>query len=136
MRDIDTIIIHCSATPPKMDIGASTIDQWHRGRGWDAIGYHYVIRRDGKLEHGRPIQKQGAHAKGHNANSIGICMVGGVKAGDTDTAEDNFTAAQWVALEWLVSVLEGFEPKIIGHNEVSEKACPSFNVQEWLNRRP
>lgn len=127
----EKIIIHCSATKPTMDIGASDIDRWHRERGWLKIGYHYVIKRDGQLEEGRDIEDVGAHAKGHNASSVGICMVGGVD--ENMKPEDNFTDEQWITLETTVDMLEekysGVE--VIGHNDVSSKACPSFNVGDW-----
>ena len=73
MRDIDKIIIHCSATQEGKEISAATIDEWHKKRGWRGIGYHYVIGLDGMIEYGRPITETGAHVKGHNKGSIGIC---------------------------------------------------------------
>lgn len=137
MRDIDTFIIHCAATKADMDIGATEIDQWHQERGWDGIGYHYVIRRNGRVERGRRLDKVGAHAKGHNTGSIGICMVGGID--DSGEAEDNFTTFQWGSLQAIVTGLAGQFPqaKIIGHYEVNpDKACPSFDVAAWLARNP
>ena len=77
MREINTFIIHCSDTYPDMDIGVEEIRRWHKERGWSDIGYHYVIRRNGKIEEGRNDGIVGAHAKGMNENSLGICMVGG-----------------------------------------------------------
>jgi len=139
MRKIKGIIIHCSATKPSMDIDAETIDDWHKKRGWSGIGYHFVIKRDGTLEHGRDIEKTGAHCKGHNKNTIGICMVGGVSENNVKIAEDNFTPEQWYTLESLVENLvwkdyvEG-GAYIKGHNEFASKACPSFDVQEWREK--
>jgi N-acetylmuramoyl-L-alanine amidase len=86
MRLIDTIIGHCSFTPPKMDIGAAEIRGWHVDEnGWLDIGYAYVIRRNGIIELGRDLDNDGdvdeeigAHARGFNAHSIGICVVGGM----------------------------------------------------------
>lgn len=132
MRKIDTIIIHCAATKPSMDIGAKEIDNWHRAKGYFGIGYHYAIRRNGKVELGRPLDKAGAHAKGHNETSIGVCLVGGID--DRGNPENNFTPEQWAELAKLVTDLQGRfgALKVIGHNEVAAKACPSFNVQEWL----
>ena len=60
------LVVHCAATPPEMDIGAKEIDLWHRQRGWSGIGYHFVIRRDGRVEAGRPLDRPGAHAQGFN----------------------------------------------------------------------
>lgn len=134
-RKIDKLIIHCSATPHHMDIGVEQIDNWHRMRGWSQIGYHFVIRRDGTLEHGRPVKKMGAHVKGYNRYSIGICLVGGVNA--DMKAENNFTWAQWRRIEQFARLFKVEYPKatIHGHNEFTKyKECPSFDVQEWLNK--
>lgn len=131
MIEINEIFMHCSATNPKADIDAATIRKWHKDRGWRDIGYHYVIKRDGTLETGRPLTQTGAHAKGHNRNSIGICMVGGV---DTKgRADSNFTRAQWKTAEELVEDLTKKYPnaKVRGHREVSSKACPSFDAEAW-----
>lgn len=132
MRNITTIIIHCAATKPTMDIGAKEIEQWHRARGFFGIGYHYVIRRDGTIEMGRPLEKAGAHAEGYNADSIGICMAGGID--NKGKPQNNFTDAQWDSLAKLTKdLVQSYGAlKIIGHNEVAAKACPSFSVQKWL----
>ena len=132
-RPINTIIIHCAATPPSMNIGVKEIDRWHRLRGFFGIGYHYVIRRDGNIETGRDLNKIGAHAENHNTGSIGICLVGGVDK--ENKPECNFTKEQWESLKELVESLKKSIPTIthiIGHNEVANKACPSFNVQKWI----
>lgn len=134
MRKIDKIIIHCSATKPSQDIGAAEIDKWHKQQGWDEIGYHFVIRRSGEIENGRPVEKIGAHCKGHNADSIGICLVGGI---DTDgKPENNFTDAQFASLRSLVLKLK-FTYGILyifGHNEFANKACPCFDVKKFFGR--
>lgn len=138
MRQLDIIIIHCSATPPSMDIGAEEIRKWHLERGFSDIGYHYVIKRNGELEVGRPLDKPGAHCKGHNARSIGVCLVGGAeKQGGKLISACNFTELQWSALDLLVSSLLEKYPSIQsvrGHNEFAAKDCPCFDVQEWLKR--
>ena len=134
MRTINQIIIHCSATYPDMDIGSDVIRQWHTvDNGWSDIGYHHVISRDGTIEPGRPHDRPGAHAKGHNTNSIGICMVGGKAKDGRQTT--NFTAAQWNALEILVMDLLTAYPnaEVIGHNDVSSKDCPTFDVKSWVS---
>ena len=125
------IIIHCSATPPTLDIGKEEIDKWHRQRGWFGIGYHFVIRRNGTVEIGRPVMEVGAHAQGYNAVSVGVCLIGGVAS--SGHAQNNFTPQQWESLLHLLKRLKAHFPeaKIIGHNEVSNKACPSFDVQKW-----
>ena len=79
-----------------MDIDAETIRDWHvNGNGWSDIGYHYVIKRNGLVEAGRPVSISGAHAKGHNADSIGICLVGGMLE-DMSKADANFSLAQYL----------------------------------------
>jgi N-acetylmuramoyl-L-alanine amidase len=132
MREIREIIIHCSATPENKSFTAKDIDTWHRQRGYNGIGYHYVIRLDGSVENGRGLEQIGAHAYGHNAFSIGICYIGGCD--EKMNPKDTRTPEQVVSLIKLLKVLRQKYPnaKIIGHNEVSDKACPSFDVQEWL----
>lgn len=133
-RATDHIVVHCSATRPSQDISARDIDRWHRAQGWSGIGYHFVIRRDGTLEHGRPADVIGSHVQGHNAKSIGICLAGGV-AEDGKTPEDNFTAAQKATLEATVKELLTEYPKatVQGHRDFPgvKKACPSFDVRKW-----
>jgi len=80
VSDIARIIVHCSATPPDMSIGVSEIRDWHVNQNkWSDIGYHFVIKRGGLIQQGRDIELAGAHAEGHNSDSIGICLVGGVE---------------------------------------------------------
>lgn len=127
--------VHCSATPPTMDIGLKEIRQWHRQRGWVDVGYHFIIRRDGTREIGRPIDVVGAHVEGFNSVSIGICLVGGVnKAGK---AEDNFTPAQFAELAKLLTELRALYPgiKFQGHRDFPKvkKDCPSFDVRKWID---
>lgn len=132
MRPIDLIVIHCSATPPDMDIGVSQIREWHKDRGWRDIGYHFVDRRDGKIEIGRPLDQIGAHVKDHNETSIGICLVGGINA--EGTAEFNFTMPQMVWLSDLLNKLARDYPeaRICGHQDLDPgKDCPCFNVAAW-----
>ena len=130
----DFIVVHCSATQSKADIGAADIDRWHRGQGWQCIGYHYVIRRNGTIEEGREEDKIGSHVQNHNADSIGICMVGGVAA-DGKTAENNFTQEQFASLKQLVARLKTKYPRAVvqGHRDFPNvsKACPSFDVKAW-----
>ena len=135
MRTIDTIIVHCSDTFPDMDIGAAEIAKWHEKRGFSSIGYHFVIRRNGKIEEGRHIDMAGAHAKGHNLHSIGICLVGGKSAKGMPAS--NFARRQWWALDELIDVLQdeyGPGLGVVGHNEVSHKPCPQFDVQAWMDK--
>lgn len=79
----ERVILHCSATPDHPIVhkdfdrwGAADIDKWHKERGFNKIGYHFVIRRTGEIEFGRDIGEQGAHTYQHNYRSIGICVIG------------------------------------------------------------
>lgn len=134
MRKIDSIIIHCSATPEGRDVSAATIRQWHKAKNWNDIGYHYIIRLDGTVEQGRPVEQPGAHCTGHNQTTIGVCYIGGV-AKDGKTPKDTRTDAQKAALLELVKHLQTVHripsSNIFGHNEFANKACPSFDVQAW-----
>ncbi len=130
----DLIVVHCAATPPSMDIGAAEIDSWHRERGFRGIGYHAVIRRSGLIEAGRPLTAMGAHARGHNDSSVGICLVGGLGE-DGVTPAPSFTGRQFAALDRLVAALgQAFpEARLVGHRDLPgvNKACPCFDVSLW-----
>ena len=135
MRRIDKIILHCSATQEGKNIKTETIRKWHLKRGWRDIGYHFVVLLDGTVEEGRPIEMTGAHTKGHNYKSIGICYIGGVEKEKKDgewIAKDTRTEAQKESLHDLLLQLKKDFPKAVihGHNEFSSKACPCFNAYE------
>lgn len=138
IRSVRFIVIHCSATKENQDISAEDIRGWHLQRGWVDIGYHKVIRRDGSVEDGRPLNRPGAHARGFNHVSLGICLVGGVES-DGVTAESNFTHAQWESLENVVRELLELHPdaEVLGHRDLPNvsKACPSFDAPEWWASR-
>lgn len=127
-RRIDSIIIHCSATPEGVDYSALNIDSWHKARGFKKIGYHYVIRLDGTIEAGRKLNEIGAHCTGHNAHSIGICYIGGLDS--NNRPKDTRTQAQKDILYSLLRGLKQYYPnaKIYGHNEFANKECPCFDV--------
>jgi N-acetyl-anhydromuramyl-L-alanine amidase AmpD len=134
MRDVQVIVVHCTDTPPTMDIGVEEIRRWHvEENGWTDIGYHYVIRRDGTVEEGRPLARPGAHAKGFNHNSVGIAYVGG--KGKNGGRQDNRTRAQTESLFRLIQDLQERFPGagLIGHRDLKgvKKACPCFDVREW-----
>lgn len=134
MRNIKEIIIHCADTPEGRDDRAEDIRRWHKAQGWSDIGYHYVIDLDGTIEAGRDIETAGAHAQGHNANSIGICYIGG--ADEQMKPKDTRTDAQKKSLLLLLKYLRQRYPKaqIIGHRDVSTKSCPSFDAKtEYQN---
>ncbi|GGX90992.1 N-acetylmuramoyl-L-alanine amidase [Litchfieldella qijiaojingensis] len=155
-RLVDHIIVHCSATPEGEDFGAADIDKWHRARGWLGNGYHFVLRLDGTIESKerghrcRPLEKPGAHVgdcgPGWNRRSIGICLIGGV---DADMkAKNTYSQEQLESLYWLINDI-GIQPlvevspevEVMGHRDLidktgaSPKACPSFDVQKWLDER-
>jgi N-acetylmuramoyl-L-alanine amidase len=135
MRPINKIIWHCSATKEGQAVSVETIRRWHLDRGFSDIGYHFVIGLDGVVRTGRPLEKAGAHAEGHNANSIGICYIGGV-ASDGKTPKDTRTPDQRAALYALTEdLLHRFpEATVHGHREFAAKACPSFDVQkDWAS---
>ena len=132
MRKINKIILHCSATPEGRHHDVADIRRWHLKRGFNDIGYHYLIHIDGTVEEGRPLNKQGAHCSGQNRGSIGICYVGGMSK-DMKKAKDTRTQAQKDSLIKLMHELiykYNKDMTIHGHNEYANKACPSFNVQE------
>jgi N-acetylmuramoyl-L-alanine amidase len=144
-RKTDYIVVHCSATRPSADIGADEITVWHRKRGFQAIGYHAVIRRNGEIEFGRNFETPGAHVTGQNMRSVGVCMVGGI--GENGKAENNFTPAQFESLRCIVMMLKRSWPnaEVLGHRDLSPdldgdgiverhewvKDCPSFDARAW-----
>jgi N-acetylmuramoyl-L-alanine amidase len=140
-RFIDLIVIHCAATADGHQLGnahesaAQVIDRWHAERGFHraqpsinpeltAIGYHYVIDCDGSVLTGRGEEEIGAHVEGHNAHSLGVCMVG----------THCFTTAQWLALHDLTARLQDKyrNATLHGHREYENKECPGFDVAEWV----
>ena len=135
----DFIAVHCSATKPSMDWSVLDIKRVHMRRGWLTVGYHFVIKRDGTIQEGRPMDSIGAHVKGYNHNSIGICMVGGVSEEDVHVAEDNFTSNQFDSLFVLLKLLQRIYPDAViqGHRDFPDvnKACPSFDVKAFFAHR-
>ena len=134
-RRINEIIVHCTATPEGRDYTVADIRQMHKAQGWVDIGYHYLIYRDGSIHEGRNVDMVGAHCQGHNAQSIGVCYVGGV-ARDGKTPKDTRTPAQKDALVHLLMQLGCLYPDatIRGHRDFAAKACPSFDAtREYKN---
>ena len=136
MRQIKEIIIHCSATREGQAIPVETIKKWHvEGRGWSDIGYHFYIDINGGIHKGRDISRAGAHCKGHNRYSIGICYCGGVEQ-DGKTPKDTRTQKQKEGLLAVIRTMKAMYPeaKVYSHNEFANKACPSFNAtNEYKN---
>jgi N-acetyl-anhydromuramyl-L-alanine amidase AmpD len=142
------VTVHCSASKPSQNWGAAEVDRMHRNQGWLCIGYHFVIRRDGTVESGRPVDVQGSHCRdgGRNKTHIGICLIGGIGENPVkhtpgnpwngSDAECNFTPAQMRSLTFLIEKLKwGFKSilSVEGHRDVPgvRKACPSFQVGHW-----
>lgn len=135
-NNVRFITLHCAATRPSMQVGVKEIRAWHKAKGWSDIGYHFVIKRDGTVEKGRPLNQTGAHVQGWNQNNIGICLVGGLNE-KTFAPEDNFTREQWRSLKPLVAELRpktaGGAAKVVGHRDFPDvhKACPCFEAKAW-----
>lgn len=137
MRQINEAIIHCAYTKTSMDIGFDEIDVWHKRRGFRSpsgihCGYHIIIRRNGLLETGRPYRETGAHCRGRNKHSIGICIVGGMN--EKDKPDSNFTMSQYETLSIICSSFDMDFPGIIfsGHRDHSKKTCPCFDVNSLI----
>ena len=138
MRTITLIVIHCSSVRPHQRSSAKDIDNWHKDKGWKGIGYHFVVRRDGSVETGRPLSEVGAHVVGHNRYSIGICYEGGLNA--EGEAADTRTPEQVRALRELVERCHARFPRalILGHRDLDPgKKCPCFDVvREFADLQP
>lgn len=134
------IVVHCSASQNRDDYDWKSIDQVHRNRGFICIGYHFVIKKDGTIQNGRPLDAIGAHAKGYNDCSIGICLVGGINKEGQPVP--NFTDEQYVSLRNLVTWLQykywEDHPKVLGHRDLPDvhKDCPCFDVKAWYRNLP
>lgn len=163
-RIVSLAVVHCSATKPELS-ETLTVDQvrkWHTdpkskgGRGWSDIGYHFFIDMDGRIHLGRPLRRSGAHVRGHNDNSIGICYAGGLDA--AGRSKDTRTEAQKKSLRILLKYLQRLDShpdieiqtplRIVGHRDLSPdldgdgeiepeewlKDCPCFNAElEYKN---
>jgi len=130
MRTINKIIIHCTATKAGQTFTVSDVTRWHKEMGFETIGYHYLIGINGEVWTGRAMEQAGAHTAGYNANSIGICYVGGLDA--NSKPKDTRTPAQKESLISLVKRLKETYPSatIHGHREFANKDCPCFDVQK------
>lgn len=129
---IHTITVHCSATAPNQQIGAAEIRAWHLAKGWRDIGYHFVIKRCGKVEPGRNVYEVGAHVRGHNRGNLGICLVGGCD--EQQQPQDNFTLAQRKALFALIEQLQRAfaiaDEQVKPHHFWANKACPVIAINQ------
>jgi N-acetylmuramoyl-L-alanine amidase len=130
MREITKVIVHCAATPEGRDVATEEIKRWHtEERGWSDIGYHWVIELDGSTNEGRSEDINGAHCRGHNSDSIGICYVGG--SDSEGNPKDTRTEGQRDALVTLIKEILDRHPdaEVFGHRDFSTKACPSFDAK-------
>lgn len=131
-RNINKIIVHCTATPEGRMETVDSIRRMHKANGWADIGYHYVVYLDGSIHEGRSANLVGAHCEGYNANSIGVVYVGGVDKRMKE--KDTRTDAQKDALIKLLKDLRRIYPKakIYGHRDLDKKgkACPSFDAKD------
>lgn len=127
-RKISEIIVHCSATRTAQDFCAADVRRWHLERGFTDIGYHFLVRLDGTVETGRPLDKIGAHCLGHNRNSIGVCYVGGLDM--EGKPADTRTEAQKDSLLKLLTALRQEYPAaaIHSHRDFAKKECPCFDA--------
>ena len=131
MRTITLIIIHCSAVRPGQRSSADDIDRWHRARGWKGIGYHFVIRKDGTIEQGRPIWSQGAHAQGENYHTVGIHVCGNFEIAFPTNAQIESLSylVGWVAEKYDI---ECTNEGVVGHRDLMSTACPGQNLYDML----
>lgn len=144
-RYTDEVILHTSATRPDwysdktLQEKIKEIRRWHTSppNNWSDIGYHFLIDRDGTIGFGRDINKTGAHTKGHNTNTIGICLIGGHGGTKTDKFEDHYTPEQEEALLLLLNSMKqaGWYTKLTGHNQYAAKGCPCFYVPHFKKLR-
>ena len=139
MRTINLIVIHCSASRADRDFTEEDLEVCHRRRGFNGTGYHFYIRKNGDIKTTRKIERIGAHAKGYNAHSIGICYEGGLDADGMPA--DTRTPEQKAGLTELLWKLHKLFPQalIVGHRELPgvRKACPCFECseyREWFHR--
>lgn len=144
MSEIREIFIHCTATRPDWmpnagaDAQVAEIDKWHKARGWNGFGYNWLISRNGSIGRGRPEGAQTAAAVGHNTGAIHIVLVGGHGSDAHDRFDDHFTKAQRATLLTMLRRLKQEHPRAVirGHNEVAAKACPGFQVAQFLAENP
>jgi len=140
-RKIDLIVIHCTATKEHADFGVEDVRRWHTSppRNWSDIGYHYLVTLSGSIQTGRPLLKRGAHARGYNSSSVGVCYVGGLDG--NMRPKDTRTEAQKLALTKIIFQLKNQYPdaKVVGHRDLPKvkKACPCFDAAiEYGDKKP
>lgn len=131
---IDTIVMHYSATYADQDFGVADMDRMHRARVWNGVGYHYVVKRDGTKQVGRPENVVGAHVAGQNTGKIGICLIGGLdRATGPNVGVDNRTDAQKRAAAELIRDILTRHPgaRVVGHRDLAATQCPAYDAAAW-----
>jgi N-acetyl-anhydromuramyl-L-alanine amidase AmpD len=131
---ITHIVLHYSATYADQDLDIRDIDRMHRARGWESVGYHYVIKRDGMIERGRKESEIGAHVGGQNTGKIGICLIGGLdRATGPNVGVDNRTDAQKQSAASLIRELVERYPgaQVVGHRDLAATLCPAYDAAAW-----
>ena len=123
----DMIVLHHTGNPSDDDLSAAEIDASHKGQGWTCIGYHYVIRKDGTVEQGRPHWTVGAHAYGENKHTIGIHVCGNFNEAEP-TDEQIESLAMLLANLCTDYGLTIDRDHIVGHRELMATACPGRNL--------
>ena len=126
-REIETVFLHCSASGRPEHARIDVIENWHRQRGFDEIGYHYFIDFDGEIWHGRDLEKIPAAQKGHNTGSIAICLAG-LRPSDFRLIQLDALLHLCHEIDWAYAGNITFH----GHNEVSDKSCPVFDYRHYL----
>ena len=126
-RNIDLIVVHCTASPDYLDIGVKEVRKWHLDRGWSDIGYHYLVRRNGEIEAGRPEALPGAHAKGVNSHSIGIVWVG-TNSPSPEQEKSLVGLVNWLRGKYNIKI-----ENVKGHREAvkTDKTCPNLNMDRF-----
>jgi N-acetylmuramoyl-L-alanine amidase len=128
-NNIKFLVIHCSDTDNNLNLRAADIHKMHLGFGWNGIGYHKVINRSGEVQDGRPEYWIGAHVKGKNHVSLGVCLIG----------KNKFTKKQYQSLEKVLRKWTSLYPKakIVGHRDTgnTNKTCPNFDVKTWVKNK-
>ena len=127
----DMIVIHHTGNPTDDDLSAEQINESHINQGWTCIGYHYVIRKNGNIEKGRPDWAIGAHAYGDNDHTLGIHLSGNFEIG-TPTQKQIESCAHLVAFLCDKYGIEINDDNIVGHRDLDSTACPGSNLYSQL----
>lgn len=138
MREINLIVVHCSATRADRDFTENDLEVCHRHRGFNGAGYHFYIRKNGDIKNTRPLEKSGAHALGYNAHSIGICYEGGLDV--RYRPADTRTEWQKHSLRVLIRTLLMDYPgcRVCGHRDLSpdRNGDGRISPEEWVKECP